>query len=54
MSEHWHGSALWDGRSGAVPCYIDGAKVREIDPLNFIREVNGVDYLADVRKAIGK
>lgn len=34
--------------------YIDGAKVREIDPLNFICEVNGIDYLADVRKAIGK
>ena len=34
--------------------YIDGSKVREIDPLNFICEVNGVDYLADVRKAIGK
>lgn len=34
--------------------YIDGAKVREIDPLNFICKVNGVDYLADVRKAIGK
>lgn len=34
--------------------YIDGAKVREIDPLNSICEVNGVDYLADVRKAIGK
>lgn len=34
--------------------YIDGVKVREIDPLNFICEVNGVDYLADVRKAIGK
>ena len=34
--------------------YIDGAKVREIDPLNFICEVNGVDYLADVRKAIGQ
>lgn len=34
--------------------YIDGAKVREIDPLNFICEVNGVDCLADVRKAIGK
>ena len=33
--------------------YIDGAKVREIDPLNFICEVNGVDYLADVRKALG-
>ena len=34
--------------------YIDGAKMREIDPLNFICVVNGVDYLADVRKAIGK
>lgn len=34
--------------------YIDGTKVREIDPLNFICEVDGVDYLADVRKAIGK
>lgn len=34
--------------------YIDGAKVREIDPLNFICEVNGVDYLSGVRKAIGK
>ena len=34
--------------------YIDGAKVREIDPLNFICVVNGGDYLADVRKAIGK
>ena len=34
--------------------YIDGSKVREIDPLNFICVVNGVDYLADVRKAIGK
>lgn len=34
--------------------YIDGAKVREIDPLNFICVVNGVDDLADVRKAIGK
>lgn len=34
--------------------YIDGKKVREIDPLNFICEVNGVDYLAPVRKALGK
>lgn len=34
--------------------YIDGVKVREIDPLNYICIVNGVDYLADVRKAIGK
>lgn len=34
--------------------YIDGKKVREIDPLNFICEINGTDYLADVRKALGK
>ena len=34
--------------------YIDGKKVREIDPLNFIFEVDGVDYLADVRAALGK
>lgn len=34
--------------------YIDGVKVREIDPLNFICYINGTDYLADVRKALGK
>ena len=34
--------------------WIDGAKVREIDPLNFIYMVNGVDYLEKVRKALGK
>lgn len=34
--------------------FINGKKVREIDPLNFIYDVNGVDYLADVRKALGK
>ena len=34
--------------------YRDGKKVLEVDPLNFIFEVNGVDYLADVRKALGK
>lgn len=34
--------------------YIDGTKVREIDPLNFICYMNGTDYLADVRKALGK
>lgn len=34
--------------------YIDGAKVREIDQLNFICLVNGVDYLADVRRSLGK
>lgn len=34
--------------------YIDGVKYREIDPLNYIAYVNGTDYLADVRKALGK
>lgn len=34
--------------------YIDGKKVREIDPLNFICYVNGTDYLASVRTALGK
>ena len=34
--------------------YIDGEKVREIDPLNFICFVDGVDYLADVKAALGK
>jgi len=34
--------------------YIDGKKVREIDPLNFICFINGVDYLADVKRVLGK
>jgi len=34
--------------------YIDGVKVREIDPLNYICYVNGVDYLADVKRVLGK
>lgn len=34
--------------------YLDGVKYREIDPLNYIAYVNGTDYLADVRKALGK
>ena len=34
--------------------YLDGKKVREIDPLNFICYINGTDYLANVRKALGK
>lgn len=34
--------------------YIDGVKMREIDPLNFICYVNGVDYLADVKRVLGK
>lgn len=34
--------------------FIGGEKMLEIDILNFIYFVNGVDYLADVRKALGK
>ena len=34
--------------------YIDGVKVTEIDPLNFICIINGTDYLQQVRKALGK
>ena len=34
--------------------YIDGKKVREIDQFNNICFINGVDYLADVRRALGK
>lgn len=35
-------------------CYIDDVKVIEIDILNFKYEIDGVDYLAEVRKALGK
>jgi len=34
--------------------YMDGKKIEEIDQLNRIDIVNGVDYNADVRKALGK
>lgn len=34
--------------------YINGKKMLEIDPLNYIYYVNGKDYLKDVRKALGK
>lgn len=34
--------------------YVDGQKVTEIDPMNFIHIINGRDYLQDVRKALGK
>ena len=34
--------------------YIDDAKVMELDPYNYICEVNGVDYFSDTRKALGK
>ena len=34
--------------------YIDGKKVLEIDPFNYIAYIDGVDYLAAVRQALGK
>lgn len=34
--------------------YVDGAKITEVDPLNFVCIINGKDYLQEVRKALGK
>lgn len=34
--------------------YIDGKKVLEVDPVNYIFIMNGKDYLEDVRRALGK
>lgn len=34
--------------------YINDEKMIEIDPRNYICIINGTDYLADVRKALGK
>lgn len=34
--------------------YVNNKKQVEIDPLNFICIIDGIDYLADVRKALGK
>jgi P2 family phage contractile tail tube protein len=34
--------------------YKDGKKMIELDPMNFICIINGTDYLADVRLALGK
>ena len=34
--------------------YKDGKKLWEIDPWNYICNINGVDYMKDVRKALGK
>ena len=33
--------------------FVDGVKVTEIDPFNMIAIVNGVDEMAEVRKALG-
>ena len=34
--------------------FKDGKKMWEIDPFNYICVIDGVDYMADVRKALGK
>lgn len=34
--------------------YRDGKKLWEIDPFNYICNIGGTDYMADVRKALGK
>ena len=34
--------------------YRDGKKLWELDPWNYICIINGVDYMKDVRKALGK
>ena len=34
--------------------FKDGKKLWEIDPYNYIYEIDGVDYMADVRRAVGK
>ena len=33
--------------------FIDGAKTLEVDPANYIFFVDGVDYLAEMRKNLG-
>lgn len=33
--------------------YVSGEKILEIDPMNYICVINGVDYLADTRRALG-
>lgn len=34
--------------------YVDGVKVTEVDPLNFICIINGKDFLEEVRRALGR
>ena len=47
-----NGTGEFAGRYWAT--YIDAKKVRENEPLNIISLIDGTDYLADVRKALGK
>ena len=48
------GDVSGDYATSYFATYIDGDKKSEIDPANFICNINGKDYLADVRKALGK
>lgn len=48
------GDVSGDYATSYFATYIDGEKKTEIDPANFICYINGKDYLADVRKALGK
>ena len=34
--------------------YVDGVKVTEVDPLNFICVINGKDFLEEVRHTLGR
>ncbi len=34
--------------------YLDGRKLWEVDPFNYICTIDGVDYMAPVREALGK
>ncbi len=34
--------------------YKNGRQLWEIDPFNYICTINGIDYMADVRRALGK
>ena len=43
-----------DYSTAYLATYINNEKVTEIDPLNNKCVINGKDYLADVRKALGK
>ena len=43
-----------DYSTADLATYINNEKVTEIDPLNNKCVINGKDYLADVRKALGK
>ena len=48
------GDVSGDYATSYFATYIDGTKKTEIDPENFICIIGSKDYLADVRKALGK